>query len=144
MLYVCYPHPPHDRGILGGCENRELDGDPRMIEKIGVCADCEVAFDDDGTTNNCVCPKCNGINYTFYNLITIIKLNYFGKIHIIELDKLAKEVPLFCFEILFFHRPVPYSYRFCGKDCRLSLLYSVLTLRSGSECMKSKHRNRKL
>ena len=67
-----------------------------MITKIGVCVDCEVAFNDDGTTNNCVCPKCNGTNYTFYNLVTIIKLNYFGKIHIVTLNKWIKVVDLFC------------------------------------------------
>ena len=64
--------------------------------KIGVCTDCNVVFNDDGTTNNCVCPKCNGIHYTFYNLITIIKFNYSGKIHIVQLDKLAKAVDFFC------------------------------------------------
>lgn len=68
-----------------------------MTDKIGVCLDCNVGFNDDGTVNNCSCPKCGGIHYTFYNLITIIKFNYKGVIHIKELDKSwLKVVDLFC------------------------------------------------
>jgi len=67
------------------------------MKVIGICEKCDLAYEDDGTKNNCNCPMCGesiSSKYTFHNLATVVRFNYRGRIYVRVLGNLAKAVPI--------------------------------------------------